>query len=106
MIATFSLLLSLLLVALTAAPADPLAPNEVKGLLDQIRVKRAGAPQVQSDFQEEKTVHLMNKPISSAGNRTWPPPWAMANESVPKTATDNTPPLTSALRRGMKLSQV
>jgi chaperone LolA len=58
------------LVALTPAPAEPLAPDEVKGLLDQIRAKRAGAPQVQADFQEEKTVHLMNQPISSAG-KVW-----------------------------------
>jgi len=70
MISKLSLLLSLSLVALTPAPAEPLAPDEVKGLLDQIRVKRAGAPQVQADFQEEKTVHLMNRPISSAG-KVW-----------------------------------
>ncbi len=50
-----------------AASAQPLAPHEVKALLDQIRAKRAGTPQVQADFQEEKDVHLMNKPISSAG---------------------------------------
>ena len=70
MISKLSLLLSLSLVALTAAPAEPLAPNDVKGLLDQIRAKRAGAPQVQADFEEEKTVHLMNRPISSAG-KVW-----------------------------------
>ena len=50
--------------------AEPLAPPDVKALLDQIRARRAGAPQVQADFQEEKTVHLMNKPISSAG-KVW-----------------------------------
>ena len=48
-----------------AAPGEPLAPNEVKTLLDQIRAKRAAAPQVQADFEEEKEVHLMNKPISA-----------------------------------------
>lgn len=53
-----------------ATQAEPLAPNDVKTLLDRIRAKRAGAPQVQADFQEEKTVHLMNKPISSAG-KVW-----------------------------------
>jgi chaperone LolA len=36
----------------------------------QRRARRAGAPQVQADFQEEKTVHLMNKPISSTG-KVW-----------------------------------
>ena len=63
-------LLSLSLVATAVAQAEPLAPSEVKALLDQIRAKRASAPQVQADFQEEKTVHLMNKPISSAG-KVW-----------------------------------
>lgn len=64
------LLLSLSLVATAGAQAEPLAPSEVKALLDQIRAKRASAPQVQADFQEEKTVHLMNQPIRSAG-KVW-----------------------------------
>ena len=63
-------LLSLSLVAAAVAQAEPLAPSEVKALLDQIRAKRASAPQVQADFQEEKTVHLMNQPIRSAG-KVW-----------------------------------
>ena len=63
-------LLSLSLVATAVAQAEPLAPSEVKALLDQIRAKRASAPQVQADFQEEKTVRLMNQPIRSAG-KVW-----------------------------------
>ena len=70
MISKLSLFLSLVFVAIAAAQAEPLAPPDVKALLDQIRARRAGAPQVQADFQEEKTVHLMNKPISSAG-KVW-----------------------------------
>jgi outer membrane lipoprotein carrier protein len=70
MIAKQSLLLCLFLIGAIAAQAEPLAPPAVKTLLDRIRAKRAGAPQVQADFQEEKNVHLMNKPISSAG-RVW-----------------------------------
>jgi chaperone LolA len=70
MISKPSLFLSLVFVAIAAAPAEPLAPPNVKALLDQIRARRAGAPQVQADFQEEKTIHLMNKPISSAG-KVW-----------------------------------
>jgi outer membrane lipoprotein-sorting protein len=69
MISKLSLLL-LSLVVTAVAHAEPLAPSEVKALLDQIRAKRASAPQVQADFQEEKTVHLMNKPIRSAG-KVW-----------------------------------
>ena len=52
---------SLLIFAFATAEAEPLGPPEVKALLDRVRAKRAGAPQVQADFQEEKTVHLMNK---------------------------------------------
>ena len=64
------LLFSLSLVATAVAQAEPLAPSELKALLDQIRAKRASAPQVQADFQEEKTVRLMNQPIRSAG-KVW-----------------------------------
>ncbi len=67
MISKLSIFLSLLLVATSVLPAEPLAPPEVKALLERIRAKRADAPQVQADFQEEKVVHLMNKPISSVG---------------------------------------
>jgi len=47
--------------------AAPLSPAEVKNLLARIRQERAAAPQVQADFQEEKTMRLMNKPIVSSG---------------------------------------
>jgi outer membrane lipoprotein carrier protein len=47
--------------------AEPLSPAEVKNLLARIRQERAVAPQVQADFQEEKTMRLMNKPIVSSG---------------------------------------
>jgi chaperone LolA len=70
MISKPSLFLSLVFVAISATQAEPLAPPDVKALLDQIRARRTGAPQLQADFQEEKTVHLMNKPISSAG-KVW-----------------------------------
>ncbi len=69
MTSKLSLLLPLLLLG-SLVHAEPLAPNDVKGLLEKIRAKRAGAPQVQADFQEQKDVHLMNKPISSTG-KVW-----------------------------------
>lgn len=47
--------------------AEPLSPADLKALLGRIREKRAAAPQVQADFQEEKSVHLLNKPIISTG---------------------------------------
>lgn len=62
------LFLSLLLCLVgTIAWADPLSPADLKGLLSRIREKRAAAPQVQADFQEDKTVHMLNKPINSSG---------------------------------------
>jgi hypothetical protein len=47
------------------ALSEPLSPADLKALLERIREKRAAAPQVQADFQEEKSVHLLNKPIQS-----------------------------------------
>jgi chaperone LolA len=47
--------------------ADPLSPADLKSLLGRIREKRAAAPQVQADFQEEKNVKMLNKPIVSSG---------------------------------------
>lgn len=55
---------------LLTAQAEPLAPNDLKALLGRIREKRAAAPQVQADFQEEKTIRMMNKPVVSSG-KVW-----------------------------------
>jgi len=54
----------------TAAFADGLSPGDLKALLARIRERRAAAPQVQADFQEEKNVRMLNKPIVSSG-RIW-----------------------------------
>jgi outer membrane lipoprotein carrier protein len=54
----------------SVANAASLAPAELKALLDRVREKRAAAPQVQADFQEEKTLKMMNKPVSSSG-KVW-----------------------------------
>ena len=47
--------------------AEPLSPADLKALLGRVREKRAAAPQVQADFQEEKTVRMLNKSIVSTG---------------------------------------
>src|SRR5947209_19419910 len=59
----------LLAFALTAslAQAQSLNPTEIKGLLARIREHRASAPDVHASFQEQKTIHLMNKPVVSSG---------------------------------------
>ena len=70
MISRISLFACLLLIAFTGVHAEPLAAPEVKALLERIRAKGAESPNLQADFREEKTVRLMNKPISSAG-KVW-----------------------------------
>ncbi len=77
--------------ALLAAPAQAqsLPPNEAKSLLDRIRAKRANAPQVQADFEEEKEVHLMNKPISSSGKV-----WFAAPDKFRREVKGNSPSVT------------
>jgi outer membrane lipoprotein carrier protein len=63
----FLLLLLLLLLPCPLLRAEPLSPADLKALLGRIREKRAAAPQVQADFQEEKNVKMLNKPIISSG---------------------------------------
>jgi outer membrane lipoprotein carrier protein len=58
------------LLGSVAAQAQTLSPPEVKALLGQIRARRLSAPDVQADFREEKTLHLMARPIVSSG-RVW-----------------------------------
>jgi len=89
MIAKSSLLLFLVLVGAIAMQAEPLGPPAVKPLLDRVRAKRAGAPQVQADFQEEKTVHLMNKPINSSGKV-----WFAAPNKFRREVKGNSPSIT------------
>jgi outer membrane lipoprotein-sorting protein len=69
--------------------ADPLSPADVKALLARIREKRAAAPQVQADFQEEKTVHMLNKPITSSGKM-----WFQAPNKFRREAKGNSPSVT------------
>jgi outer membrane lipoprotein-sorting protein len=49
------------------AEAEPLSPADVKSLLERIREKRAAAPSMQADFQEQRKVHLLDEPINSSG---------------------------------------
>ncbi|HSU85285.1 MAG TPA: outer membrane lipoprotein carrier protein LolA [Chthoniobacterales bacterium] len=89
MIAKSSLLLFLVLIGAVAMQAEPLGPPAVKALLDRVRATRAGAPQVQADFQEEKTVHLMNKPINSSGKV-----WFAAPNKFRREVKGNSPSIT------------
>lgn len=61
-----SLLLSCLFLG-SIAHAQTLNEGDVKNLLARIAERRVSAPDVRADFQEEKTIRLMNKPIVSSG---------------------------------------
>ncbi|MGI8436268.1 MAG: LolA family protein, partial [Chthoniobacterales bacterium] len=86
----FPLFLACSFAAFSAAQAaEPLTAPEVKTLLGQIREKRAAAPQVQADFQEEKTIRMMNKPVVSAGKV-----WFQAPNKFRREVKGNTPSVT------------
>jgi chaperone LolA len=78
-----------LFAAFSVAQAEPLAPKDLKTLLGQIREKRAAAPQVQADFQEEKTIRMMNKPVTSSGKV-----WFQAPNKFRREVKGNSPSLT------------
>jgi outer membrane lipoprotein carrier protein len=78
-----------LLLAPFFANADPLSPADVKQLLAQIREKRAASPQMQADFQEEKVIRLMNKPIVSSGKV-----WFQAPNKFRREVRGNSPSVT------------
>ena len=63
--------------------------SDIKGLLGRIREKRAAAPQVQADFQEEKNVHMLNKPIASSGKV-----WFQSPNKFRREAKGNSPSIT------------
>ena len=60
------LLLALILVAPNIR-AQSLSDADVKNLLARIAERRASSPDVRADFQEQKTMRLLNKPIVSSG---------------------------------------
>jgi chaperone LolA len=60
------LLLALVLLA-AVARAQSLSEADIKNLLARIAERRAASPDVHANFQEQKTIHLLNKPIVSSG---------------------------------------
>jgi outer membrane lipoprotein carrier protein len=47
--------------------AEALSPTDVKTLIERIREKRAAAPSMEADFQEQRKIHLLDEPINSSG---------------------------------------
>ena len=78
-----------LISLIVPAHADPLSPADLKSLPAQIRDKRGAAPQMQADFQEEKFIHLMTKPITSAGKV-----WFQAPDKFRREVKGNSPSVT------------
>ena len=66
--------LALFLVQAWIVQAQSLSPQDIQGLLGKIRERRTAAPYVQADFREEKSIHLMNRPIVSTGKVWFEPP--------------------------------
>jgi len=71
------------------AHAEPVSPADLKSLLAQIQDKRGAMPQMQADFQEEKFIHLMTKPIMSAGKV-----WFRAPDKFRREVKGNSPSVT------------
>jgi chaperone LolA len=69
--------------------AEPLSPVDLKALLSRIKEKRGAAPQLQADFQEEKNVKMLNKPIVSSGKI-----WFQSPNKFRREAKGNSPSVT------------
>jgi chaperone LolA len=69
--------------------AGPLSTADIKNLIARIREKRARAPQAQADFEEEKIVHLLNKPIINSGKV-----WFQAPNKFRREVKGNSPSVT------------
>jgi outer membrane lipoprotein carrier protein len=71
------------------ARAQSLSQPEIKNLLARISEQRASSPSVRADFQEEKKMRLLNKPIVSSGKLRFQAPNKFRRE-----VTGNSPSVT------------
>jgi outer membrane lipoprotein carrier protein len=83
------LLLAFVILAAQLARAEPLSDSDVKNLLSRIRGLRMASPNVRADFQEEKRIHLLNKPTASSGKI-----WFQAPNKFRREVTGNSPSVT------------
>jgi chaperone LolA len=83
-----ALLFALILFA-PFAGAESLSETDVKNLLTRVAQRRATSPDVHSDFQEQKTIRLLNKPIVSSGKI-----WFHAPNRFRREITGNSPSVT------------
>ena len=96
----FCLLLALIFLA-PLARAQSLSEADIKNLLARIAERRATSPDVHADFQEQKTMRLLNKPITSVGKI-----WFHAPNKFRREVTGNSPSVTviGRLLRGIRTS--
>src|SRR5947209_13935112 len=78
-----------LMFTASLAHGQSLSPADVKNLVARIREHRVSAPDVHASFQEQKTIHLMNKPIVSSGKI-----WFHAPNKFRREVTGNSPSVT------------
>ena len=82
--------LLLILISLASmVRGQSLSEADVKNLLARIAERRASSPDVRADFQEQKTMHLLNKPIVSSGKI-----WFHAPNKFQREVTGNSPSVT------------
>lgn len=74
---------------MSVANAQQLSDADIKSLLARIAERRASSPDVRADFQEQKTIHLLNKPIVSSGKI-----WFHAPNKFRREIAGNSPSLT------------
>jgi outer membrane lipoprotein-sorting protein len=82
-------LLFVLISVTSIARAQSLSDADVKNLLARVAERRTSAPDVRADFQEQKTMHLLNKPIVSSGKI-----WFHAPNKFRREVTGNSPSVT------------
>src|SRR5947209_17565756 len=78
-----------LMFTASLAHGQSLSPADVKNLVARIREHRVSAPDVHASFQEQKTIHLMNKPVVSSGKI-----WFHAPNKFRREVTGNSPSIT------------
>jgi len=84
-----SLLLLTLIFFAPIVRAQSLSEADIKNLLARIAERRASAPDMHADFQEQKTMRLLNKPIVSSGKI-----WFHAPNKFRREITGNSPSVT------------
>src|ERR1700751_3475997 len=78
-----------LIVTASLVQAQQLSSSDVKNLLMRVCEQRASAPDVRANFREQRTVHLLNKPIVSSGKI-----WFHGPNKFRREVTGNSPSVT------------